>query len=70
MRFKNFEGKPEKKSSKRTIFASGGLGLLHSAFSINSFSSQLLINTRVSKAMVNAPNKKDRRREINVPAVD
>ena len=28
MHFKNFEGKPKRKSVKRTIFASGGLGLL------------------------------------------
>ena len=28
MCFKNFEGKPEKESRKRTICASGGLGLL------------------------------------------
>ena len=28
MRFKNLEGKPERKSPKRTISASGGLGLL------------------------------------------
>ena len=28
MRFKNLEGKPERKNPKKTIFASGGLGLL------------------------------------------
>ena len=28
MRFKNFEGKPERESPKRTISASGGFGLL------------------------------------------
>ena len=28
MRFKNLEGKPERESLKRTIYASGGLGLL------------------------------------------
>ena len=28
MRFKNIEGKPERESPKRTIFACGGLGLL------------------------------------------
>ena len=28
MRFKNLEGNPERESPKRTIFASGGLGLI------------------------------------------
>ena len=32
MHFKSLEGKPERESSKRIIFASGGLGLLHKVF--------------------------------------
>ena len=37
MRFKNLEGKPERKSRKRTISASGGLRLLHRRSNLHPF---------------------------------